>query len=40
MRHVRLPDAAKRSLRIAAVIGRQIPVRVLERVVGDVEAIS
>jgi class 3 adenylate cyclase len=29
-----LPDAAKRSLRIAAVIGRQFPVRVLERVVG------
>ena len=35
-----LPDAAKRSLRIAAVIGRQFPVRVLERVVGDVEAVS
>lgn len=34
-----LPDAAKRSLRIAAVIGRQFPVRVLERVVGDVEAV-
>jgi class 3 adenylate cyclase len=31
-----LPEAAKRSLRIAAVIGRQFPVRVLERVVGDV----
>jgi class 3 adenylate cyclase len=29
-----LPDQAKRSLRIAAVIGRQFPVRVLERVVG------
>ena len=29
-----LPDDAKRSLRIAAVIGRQFPVRVLERVVG------
>jgi len=29
-----LPDAAKRSLRIAAVIGRQFPVRVLERVLG------
>jgi class 3 adenylate cyclase len=28
-----LPDSAKRSLRIAAVIGRQFPVRVLERVV-------
>ena len=27
-----LPDAAKRSLRVAAVIGRQFPVRVLERV--------
>jgi predicted ATPase len=32
-----LPEAAKRSLRIAAVIGRQFPVRVLERVVGGVE---
>lgn len=30
-----LPDAAKRSLRIAAVIGRQFPVRVLARVVGE-----
>jgi len=29
-----LPDSAKRSLRIAAVIGRQFPVRVLERVIG------
>ena len=29
-----LPDHAKRSLRVAAVIGRQFPVRVLERVVG------
>jgi predicted ATPase len=29
-----LPDSAKRSLRVAAVIGRQFPVRVLERVVG------
>ena len=28
-----LPDSAKRSLRIASVIGRQFPVRVLERVV-------
>lgn len=27
-----LPDAAKRSLRIASVIGRQFPVRVLEQV--------
>ena len=34
-----LPEAAKRSLRIAAVIGRQFPVRVLERVVGEAEAI-
>lgn len=32
-----LPDAAKRSLRIAAVIGRQFPVRVLERVIGEQE---
>jgi class 3 adenylate cyclase len=32
-----LPEAAKRSLRIAAVIGRQFPVRVLERVVSGVE---
>ena len=30
-----LPDTAKRSLRIAAVIGRQFPVRVLERVVTE-----
>ena len=30
-----LPESAKRSLRIAAVIGRQFPVRVLERVVGE-----
>ena len=30
-----LPDAARRSLRIAAVIGRQFPVRVLERVVSE-----
>jgi class 3 adenylate cyclase len=30
-----LPDPAKRSLRIAAVIGRQFPVRVLERVIGE-----
>jgi class 3 adenylate cyclase len=30
-----LPDSAKRSLRIAAVIGRQFPVRVLERVVTE-----
>ena len=28
-----LPDDAKRSLRVASVIGRQFPVRVLERVV-------
>jgi adenylate cyclase len=32
-----LPDAAKRSLRIAAVIGRQFPARVLERVVGGAD---
>jgi class 3 adenylate cyclase len=32
-----LPDDAKRSLRIAAVIGRQFPVRVLERVVGGAD---
>jgi class 3 adenylate cyclase len=30
-----LPDSAKRSLRIAAVIGRQFQVRVLERVIGE-----
>jgi class 3 adenylate cyclase len=29
-----LPPAARRSLRVAAVIGRQFPVRVLERVLG------
>ena len=33
-----LPDPAKRSLRIAAVIGRQFPVRVLERVVAGIDA--
>jgi predicted ATPase len=27
-----LPEEAKRSLRVASVIGRQFPVRVLERV--------
>jgi class 3 adenylate cyclase len=30
-----LPDEARRSLRVAAVIGRQFPVRVLEQVLGD-----
>ncbi len=30
-----LPDAAKRSLRVASVIGRQFPVRVLERVLEE-----
>ena len=35
-RNDQLPDSAKRSLRIASVIGRQFPVRVLERVVGGV----
>ena len=35
-----LPEATKRSLRIAAVIGRQFPVRVLERVVTDVETMA
>jgi class 3 adenylate cyclase len=30
-----LPGPAKRSLRVASVIGRQFPVRVLERVLGD-----
>ncbi len=30
-----LPDDAKWSLRVASVIGRQFPVRVLERVLGD-----
>lgn len=30
-----LPDAAKRSLRVASVIGRQFPVRVLERVLAE-----
>jgi len=29
-----LPDAAKQSLRVASVIGRQFPIRVLERVLG------
>lgn len=31
----RLPDEAKRSLRVASVIGRQFPVRVLERVLNE-----
>jgi class 3 adenylate cyclase len=30
-----LPEGAKRSLRVASVIGRQFPVRVLERVLTD-----
>jgi predicted ATPase len=30
-----LPDDAKRALRVASVIGRQFPVRVLERVLTD-----
>ena len=30
-----LPDGAKRSLRVASVIGRQFPVRVLESVLGS-----
>jgi predicted ATPase len=30
-----LPDDAKRSLRVASVIGRQFPVRVLERVLAQ-----
>jgi class 3 adenylate cyclase len=33
-----LPEAAKRSLRVAAVIGRQFPLRVLERIVSSAEA--
>jgi len=33
-----LPDDVKRSLRVASVIGRQFPVRVLERVVGQTGA--
>jgi class 3 adenylate cyclase len=32
-----LPEVAKRSLRVAAVIGRQFPVRVLERVLNEAE---
>jgi predicted ATPase len=30
-----LPEEAKRSLRVASVIGRQFPVRVLERLLLD-----
>ena len=30
-----LPDVAKQSLRVASVIGRQFPVRVLERVLSE-----
>jgi predicted ATPase len=33
-----LPDSAKRSLRVAAVIGRQFQVRVLERVLEEAPA--
>ena len=32
-----LPESAKKSLRIASVIGRQFPVRVLERVLEQQE---
>ncbi|MGH2357861.1 MAG: adenylate/guanylate cyclase domain-containing protein [Candidatus Limnocylindria bacterium] len=32
-----LPESAKRSLRVAAVIGRQFPLRVLERIVDAAE---
>ena len=35
-----LPDQAKRSLRVASVIGRQFPVRVLERVLSSPEGRS
>ena len=35
-----LPDQAKRSLRVASVIGRQFPVRVLERVLSSPEGQS
>jgi class 3 adenylate cyclase len=35
-----LPDAAKRSLRVASVIGRQFPVRVLERVLSETSEVS
>jgi predicted ATPase len=33
-----LPEGAKRSLRVASVIGRQFPVRVLENVLETAEA--
>jgi len=33
----RLPEEVKHTLRVAAVIGRQFPVRVLEQVLGDEE---
>ena len=32
-----LPASAKRSLRVAAVIGRQFPLRVLERILSATE---
>jgi predicted ATPase len=35
-----LPDQAKRSLRVASVIGRQFPVRVLERVLSTTEGLT
>lgn len=34
----RLPDEARRILRFAAVVGRDVPVRLLETVVGDARA--
>jgi len=34
----RLPDDAKRTLRVASVIGRQFSVRVLERVLEETTA--
>jgi predicted ATPase/class 3 adenylate cyclase len=34
----RLPDESRRILRVAAVIGRDVPVRLLETIVGDARA--
>lgn len=36
----RLPDESRRILRLAAVIGRDVPVRLLETVVGDARVVA
>jgi class 3 adenylate cyclase/tetratricopeptide (TPR) repeat protein len=36
----RLPDASRRILRVASVVGRDVPIRLLEDVVGDPSAVA